>query len=43
LAFSTTLLSADTIAQCTTTFSDCAIPENVLLDFPFLEKTGGHK
>jgi hypothetical protein len=40
VAFSTTLLSADTIALCTPTFSDCAIPENVLLDFPFLAISG---
>jgi hypothetical protein len=37
--FSTTLFG-DTIAQCTPTFSDCAIPENVLLDFRFLAISG---
>jgi len=39
VAFSTTLLSAATV-QCTPTFSDCAIPENVPLLFPFLAISG---
>src|SRR5215831_5272946 len=38
--FSATLLFGDTIAQCTPTFSDCANPENVLLDFRFLAISG---
>ena len=38
--FSTTLLSATTIVQCTPTFSDCAVPENLLLQFPFLAISG---
>src|SRR5215472_16872570 len=40
LGFSATLASGDTIAQCTPTFSDCAIPENVFLGFPFLAISG---
>src|SRR5690348_13377758 len=28
------------VAQCTSTFSDCAIPENVALQFPFLAISG---
>src|SRR5215469_15332295 len=27
-------------AQCTATFSDCAVPENTLLGFPFLAISG---
>jgi len=33
-------VSAGQVAQCTTTFSDCAIPENVQLQFPFLLISG---
>ena len=28
------------VVQCTQTFSDCAIPENVQLQFPFLSISG---
>jgi hypothetical protein len=33
-------VSAAQVAQCTQTFSDCAIPENVQLQFPFLFISG---
>jgi hypothetical protein len=39
-SFSTTLSFGDTIAQCTPTFSDCAIPEDVALRFRFLAIAG---
>ena len=32
--------SGDPVAQCTPTFSDCAIPENVALQFSFLAISG---
>ena len=32
--------ASDPVAQCTQTFSDCAIPENVPLEFPFLFISG---
>lgn len=31
---------SQSVAQCTPSFSDCAIPENVLLQFPFLAISG---
>ena len=40
LGLSASLSFGDTPAQCTPTFSECAIPENVLLDFPFLAISG---
>ncbi|HWY49571.1 MAG TPA: hypothetical protein VNX70_19440 [Bryobacteraceae bacterium] len=40
LGLSATAVFADTIAQCTPSFSDCAIPENVPLQFPFLAISG---
>jgi hypothetical protein len=40
LGLSATPVFGDTIAQCTPTFSDCVIPENVPLLFPFLAISG---
>jgi hypothetical protein len=40
IVLSTRAVSGQTVAQCTPTFSDCAIPENTALLFPFLAISG---
>jgi hypothetical protein len=40
LGLCATAVFSQTLAQCTPTFSDCAIPENVSLLFPFLAISG---
>ena len=39
-AIATAQTTTPPVAQCTSTFSDCAIPENTLLQFPFLTISG---
>ena len=40
LGLTASIAHSQPVAQCTPTFSACAIPENILLQFPFLAVSG---